>query len=136
MDALHIKRLLYNRRPFFRGLKLHEQSNWRAMAPDMHCSHSLMQNCVYTVSISKKYEYTCNSTTIRLIPLLDRMILLVLKGAEQSHAVNKLCSCTYMYSDIWCTTHLTKFTLFMTILYTSNNSFTANNASIYKNKVG
>ena len=29
------------------GLELHDRSEWRATAPDMHCGHSLRQHCVH-----------------------------------------------------------------------------------------
>ena len=32
---------------FFSGLELRKRSNWRAIAPDKHHDHSLIQHCVH-----------------------------------------------------------------------------------------
>ena len=46
MDVVHIKWLFYYWRHSSCVLDWHERSDWRVMAPDMQCSHSLIQYCM------------------------------------------------------------------------------------------
>ena len=62
MDVLHIEQLLYYWRYSLCGLELREKSNWRAMAPDKHQRHSLIEHCVRTASPSI-YRYLVHNCT-------------------------------------------------------------------------
>ena len=50
MDVVHIERLFYYRRHSLCGLELHERSNWRATAPDIHQSFSDTTLDAYTAN--------------------------------------------------------------------------------------
>ena len=44
------------------GLKLHERFNWKAMAPDTHHSHSLIQHCVCMLQALTYITIWCATT--------------------------------------------------------------------------
>ena len=81
-DIEHMKRLLCYRRHSLCGLELHERSDWRATAPDMHRSFSDTTLCAYTASpyihryMVHNYAWQQNSRTLLLHTTHQMMALL------------------------------------------------------------
>ena len=151
MDIPHIKRLLYYWTWLFSLLELDPRYDWWVIAPNTH--HSLfLVGLKSNLKITWKVLVVCGRSAYQTTALLSETFLVLyrvaweirLESYDPRHisivlwyniVVHILQACAYI--AIWCTTmHDNKTHVPYDCILHKNNSFTANNASFYKNKVG
>ena len=147
IDVLHIEWLLHYWRCLFSVLELDVRYDWWVMAPNMYHSHL----CILA-HITWKLQVIYGCSTYRMTALLSNTFLVCLRVAwefllesygSKHWSVFPWYSIVYIYCKPVCRSLFgvqlrmtTKLTYLMTIYYTPNNGFTANNVSFYKSKVG
>ena len=135
-------------------LELNVRYEWQVLPPNTHRSpFSTSHSCVYSVlrHITWKLQFICGRSAYRTTAILSESFFMwfrvaleiQLESYSSRHASvvlwnNIVCIyCKPTYTSLFGTQlGLTKLTYLMTAYYTPSNSFTANNASFHKNKVG
>ena len=152
MNILHIDDCSTTVDVHFSVLELDERYKWRVMAPNMHCSLFPISHLCILTHITWKLQVIYGCSVYRTTATLSKTFFVWLRVAWEIWLKSydpRHTSVVFWYNIVcvYCKPVLTllsgtqlrmttKLTYLKTAYYTPNDSFTANDALFYNNKVG